>query len=149
VAAGCFIGPAASVTGGPCASSTQCAFPPTNGYCLTAAFPDGGATGFAGGYCSSQCLGAVFSSLNPDAVCGAGGTCLVDSVDNSNVPNSADCYALCNGPGAGQSTCRTGYLCQSFQQADGGTAPQGFCWRSCQYTGCAPGTICQASGYCT
>jgi hypothetical protein len=146
---GCFINVGATnQTGQPCTTLVSCAFPPTNGYCLTETDSTGVATGFIGGYCSSSCLGVLFTSPNPDSFCGSGARCLVDGMDTSGNPNSANCYSLCPSPGSGQSSCRSSYLCLPVSLPDGGQDSQGVCYIPCQFAGCATGTTCQASGYC-
>jgi hypothetical protein len=146
---GCFINVAATnQTGQACTSLVSCAFPPTNGYCLTETSSTGAATGFIGGYCSSSCLGVLFTSPNSDTFCGSGARCLVDGQDSSGNANSASCYASCTSPGSGQSNCRSGYICTPVSLADGGQDTTGVCYITCQFAGCATGKTCQASGYC-
>jgi hypothetical protein len=145
---GCFVSPPATTqTGQPCLSVADCAFPPTTGFCFQETTTTG-SSGFIGGYCSADCLGALFRSTDADAFCGTNSRCIVDGVDGSGNPNSASCYSQCAGPGSGQSTCRAGYICSSLTQADGGVESTGICYIPCQFTVCATGTTCTDAGYC-
>jgi len=142
---GCFpnVASPAINTGGACTSYTQCSFPPTNGNCQLPILSDGGLTPFTGGYCTSSCLGAWYSSTNPDAYCGDAGICLGDQADTAGHTVTADCYESCPNPLKGTSTCRAGYSCYALTQSDGGPAPIGYCWPSCS----APGVSC--TGVCS
>jgi len=146
--AGCFPNPPADAgeTGAPCTSHATCMLPPSNGFCESSVGLDGGPSGFAGGYCLSSCLGAFLTAPNPDVYCGVGGTCLVDNLDASGQPNSADCYGTCPTPGD-SSACRASYICAPYRLNDGGQSPHGICYPGCQFTGCGSGT-CQVNGYC-
>ncbi len=84
-------------------------------------------TGFPGGYCTQDCT--------RDS-CPLGSRCVAgDSV--------AFCLASCSGVRAGQSGCRSGYVCEN----DGTGA--GVCIPSCTMDSeCSPSTCDTASGYC-
>lgn len=132
----------ADKVGNSCTSNTQCQSPPdaplTNlGFCVPQTLPDGGLSGYTGGYCSADCTDFG------QAICGNGSTCVGFS------DAAAYCYASCPAPWAGQSTCRQGYVCSGLVQADGGAAPSGFCDTSCKVAGaaCGAGSYCDA-GYC-
>ena len=79
--------------------------------------------------------------------CGDGGSCF--SLTSGSSSFSA-CLGLCSGPGTGQGSCRTGYVCDSYVIADGGTSPDGICWPDCHNPGrsCGAGGTCSDAGYC-
>ena len=87
-------------------------------------------TTWPGGYCSSSCFlsGACGDLLAP-------GTCTPQG----------QCLQRCSAAGAGQSDCRTDYVCALSD----GTGSQGVCVPKCQAVPCASGHTCQASGYCS
>lgn len=110
-------------TGSPCTASSQC-YQPILGSaeCITS---------WPGGYCSGTCL-------LTEQVCGgflglASGWC---------TPQGS-CLEDCANPGQGQSSCRTGYVCEYSN----GVGSQGVCVPRCQQVACSSGT-CNASGYC-
>jgi hypothetical protein len=141
--------PAPTTVGQACTNTAACDLGVSLADCVTETFPlaDGGTTpsGFPGGYCSLFNCGA-------DTDCGAlnSSVCLQITSD----PNAAiqtACFQSCGAPGQGQSTCRTGYICQAIGQADGGSAPQGYCDGRCDApgNGCGTGRTCNTStGYC-
>ncbi len=92
---------------------------PNNGVCVTA---------WPGGYCSKNCA--------TDA-CPLGSSC-IDS------GTAKFCLAICTGPGAGQSNCRSGYVCY-----DDGTG-KGSCLPACTTNAdCGTNGSCNlATGYC-
>lgn len=106
--------------GSPCTLDTQCTLGGVFGHCRTGpAWP--------GGYCQD--------------------TCYLLSCSGNDVCISNDCYERCPGPGAGQSTCRGGYVCGRLVSGDGGTVTYGICEPDCRVAGCSSGT-CGALGYC-
>lgn len=124
----------------------ECGNPPDNSFCFQQTLPDGGAA-FPGGLCTAECLDL------PEEFCGSDGVCLEVGQGNQSV---AICFASCNSPGAGQGDvatggCKPGYVCESLtvRLPDGGTSPSptGYCFPSCDVTGCGTGQTCQA-GYC-
>jgi len=61
------------------------------------------------------------------------------------------CFKMCQTSGAGQSTCRQGFVCQAYQLADGGRSADGVCDPACNVPGasaCPTGTTCNTMGYC-
>lgn len=134
-------GPPADKVGAQCGDDSECQNPPSDGLCLPSTQLDGGPTPYVGGYCTAPCDDSSHCSADGGAGCvliGSGGAAI------------AACLRLCDGPNAGPSSCRTGYLCRGIRQPDGGTAPKGVCWPSCLNVGasCPTGTTCQANGYC-
>jgi hypothetical protein len=128
--------------GNACTQDTNCQAPPDPpfqdlGFCFPEQLPDGGATGFTGGYCFTDC------SDFADAICGANAVCL--GINST----TAWCFSRCSTPGAGQGSCRNGYVCQGTRFNDGGVAPDSYCDTSCLATGngCTAGSHCDA-GYC-
>jgi hypothetical protein len=111
-------------TGAPCTMNTQC-------YGGTLSSPVCRASWPSGGYCSSSCLFDGFDCGGLPLI--APGWCV------SNV-----CLEKCSSPGAGQSTCRTGYVCDF----SAGAGSQGVCLPRCQSIPCGSGQTCQPSGYC-
>jgi hypothetical protein len=110
-------------TGSACTMSTQC-YQPILGTaeCRTT---------WPGGYCTGTCL-------LTEQVCGgflglSTGWCTVNG----------ECLQDCASPGGGQSTCRTGYVCDYSN----GVGSQGVCVPRCQQVACSTGT-CNAAGYC-
>jgi hypothetical protein len=141
--------PPPTTVGQSCTSTSDCDDNGTTfGTCLPETFslPDGGRaqSGNPGGYCT-------LVNCESDSDCGPSGTgvCLLITQD----PNAAVqtlCFASCPAGGQGQSTCRSGYVCQSFRLADGGTSTDGYCDARCDAPGnsCPTGRTCNASGYC-
>ena len=110
-------------TGSSCTATTQC-YQPVLGTaeCRTA---------WPGGYCTGTCL-------LTNQVCGGffgfgTGWCTPAGV----------CLEECTSAGTGQSTCRTGYVCDFSS----GAGSQGVCVPRCQQVACAAGA-CNAAGYC-
>ncbi len=109
-------------TGSTCTSSTQC---------YQSVFGTAECrTSWPGGYCTGTCLlteqacgGILFNA----GWCTAAGECLLE----------------CAGAGTGQSTCRTGYVCDFSN----GAGSQGVCIPRCQQVGCTSGS-CNTAGYC-
>lgn len=130
----CFISPLPSPDAGPpsnkvgssCIDATQCTNPPTDGFCLSATLPDGGATGFTGGYCSAYCIS--------DAHCASDGGAFCAGIQPDSTQQSAWCIQACTGPGMGQGSCRAGYVCRGYDTflSDGGfgPSPTGYCWNN-------------------
>jgi serine protease len=107
------------VVGSPCALDTDCL---DGGRCVK---------GYPGGYCTRDC--------NTQS-CPAGSKCyLVDPATNSRA-----CIQTCTGPNAGQSNCRSSYVC--YDDEEGG----GQCLPNCTALNVCLGTslTCRADGYC-
>lgn len=120
--------------GSGCLFDGQCK-PPSNGLCI----PEtvfGAQTGWPGGYCSAACASTP---------CPAGNTC-INAADAMGNPNWL-CFKSCVGPRTGQSSCRSGYVCE-FDPTN--AAGNGFCMPRCDSPGfsCWSGTTCGPSGYC-
>lgn len=134
-------GPPADKVGATCTLDTDCDNPPdyAYAYCISPTTADGGPSGYPSGYCTADC------SYNGQPMCGALGLCLADpygvGVDL--------CFRRCASAWAGQSTCRSGYRCYGYVNADGGKSSDGFCEASCNNAGnpCPQGSYCDA-GYC-
>jgi serine protease len=97
------------------------------GACTTTC-PNGGTcfTGYPGGYCTQECN---------TTSCPLGSTCIGGT-------NKA-CLSQCTGPGAGQSTCRSLYVCY-----DDGTG-YGVCLPKCNTDAdCSPDFCNMGTGYC-
>lgn len=125
-------------TGAPCTTDPECAVPTgAIADCIKPTTVDGGPSGFPEGYCSRLGCGA-------DSECAAdgGGICLGLSATET------ACYQLCATGGGGQSTCRTGYICRSYVQADAGLSVEGFCVPRCDSPGasCPTGSTCDPAG---
>ncbi|MDP1825930.1 MAG: hypothetical protein Q8L48_21885 [Archangium sp.] len=110
-------------TGASCTSTTQCYQPILGSAECRTAWP--------GGYCTGTCL-------LTEQVCGgflglASGWCTP----------AGECLQDCANPDTGQSTCRSGYVCDFSN----GAGSQGVCLPRCQQVPCASGT-CNTSGYC-
>jgi hypothetical protein len=108
---------------------------------LPPTLPDGGASGFTGGYCTRfDC--SVDSDCSPDG----GAACF------SLGANNTACFQTCPSSDGGQTTCRPGFVCNSFGLGDGGQSLTGLCDRACNAVGapaCPTGRVCNAtSGYC-
>lgn len=140
-------GPPFDKVGAECTSSSMC--DPANpagagrGLCIPETL-DGGPTAFTGGYCTGDC------GLNP-RVCSTDGGAVCVGIGN----DQYICERSCTRPGAGQSSCRPGYVCYgySLRTSDGGARPSssGVCEPSCSVSGslygCAANSYCDA-GYC-
>ncbi|MBE2251108.1 MAG: hypothetical protein IAE78_16330, partial [Myxococcus sp.] len=98
----------------------------------------GQATGFPGGYCTTNC--GAGGQMCPS------GLCVTETVFGQPV---SSCRSTCTGAGTGQGSCRTGYVCTL---APSPSALVGYCRPSCQNQGfaamCAQGQQCLTSGYC-
>ncbi len=92
----------AGLIGKACTSAFECAFPPTNGACITAA------NGFPNGQCSAFC--------NFGESCGPEGVCVGLFSD------TATCHPTCAEPGQ-RSTCAAGYSCYGLQSGGGTCLP--------------------------
>ncbi|MFO0598371.1 MAG: hypothetical protein U0228_23905 [Myxococcaceae bacterium] len=110
-------------TGSSCTAANQC-YQPILGTaeCRTT---------WPGGYCTGSCL------LTEQA-CGG-----FLSLATGWCTPAGECLQDCANPGTGQSSCRTGYVCDYSN----GVGSQGVCIPRCQQVACASGT-CNASGYC-
>lgn len=125
-----------SQVGNACTSDTQCR-PPTNGFCI-AETVFGQPTGWPGGACSANC-GTVG--------CPSGSSCLDVGGGGGGTGSNPICFQSCPQPRLGQSTCRSGYLCEVNVQTTG----SGICIPRCNTVGftCWQGTRCDVgSGYC-
>ena len=123
-----------SQVGTACTTDTQCR-PPANGFCI-AETVFGQPTGWPGGACSASC---------GTTACPSGSSCL--DVGGGGGSSNPICFQSCPQPRLGQSTCRSGYLCEVNVQTTG----SGICIPRCNTAGfeCWRGTRCDvASGYC-
>jgi hypothetical protein len=90
-------------------------------------------TAWPQGYCTSTC---VFTNQ----VCGPTGV-------SGWCTSASECLLQCGSPGAGQSTCRTGYVCEYAEYPD--TTSHGVCVARCnQGRVCTTGTCNTSTGYC-
>ena len=126
--------------GGACSSSTQCAGL-AGPVCIPASVPGFGATGYVDGYCTTSCGAGSFCPQN--------GMCITETFFGN---STSTCKSTCPGPGMGQSTCRSGYLCHFSPTGalfDGGIPP-GWCGPRCDALlgQCSAGTRCGMDGYC-
>jgi hypothetical protein len=124
-----------SQIGNPCANAGQCTNP-SNAFCIQDIVPPLGATGFVGGYCSSLCSGMA---------CVSGSSCQSVTGFSGSITQPV-CLKECPMPRTGQSSCRTGYICE-------GTigAALGVCLPRCNNSGasCPTGMACNTmTGYC-
>jgi hypothetical protein len=136
-------GPATKV-GNSCASDSTCQNPPDPlwGFCVTATDSTGSPSGFTNGYCTAECTWD-----NTGTFCGPNGACFDFSPDDGGVFFA--CLRLCNNPGGGRYSGRSGYSCFTGSGADGGTI--GYVYPSCDQagSGCPPKFYCNTtSGYC-
>jgi hypothetical protein len=118
--------------GDPCLSDPDCR-PPNNALCIPETVL-GQPTGWPGGTCTRPCT-AMLS-------CPVGSSCL--TFDSTSQPL---CIESCPAPRQGQSTCRTGYVCE----VNANTSGSGICIPRCSNPGftCWQNTVCSASsGYC-
>jgi hypothetical protein len=97
--------------------------------CVPPYLPDGGFSGWLGGYCSNDGCSSFLNCPGTTASCGSDGFC----------------YQGCVPSGAGQGNCRAGYVCDDDLTVDGGTFA--LCIPDCRLAGCEVGT-CNALGYC-
>jgi hypothetical protein len=117
----------------PCTATTQCTTGASPG-CLPQVLPDGGQSGFPGGWCSSGC--------NTDADCGPGGVCLSTGQQNL-------CFAACTGVRQAGNSCRSGYICDELTYVDGGAITTfGFCLPNCNTSPGFCTSVCTAGGWC-
>jgi hypothetical protein len=121
--------------GSPC-TTTQACQPPMTGFCIQENIA-GQATGYTGGYCTTQC--------GANQPCGGGAMCVTESFFGA---AQSTCRATCSAPGT-QSTCRTGYVCQ----ASASSVSPGYCRAKCTnggaLSGCPAGQTCNmATGVC-
>ena len=121
--------------GSACTIDSSCQ-PPFQQVCLPQTTAAGTSTGYPGGYCTARC--------SPMMPCSSG-VCVHET---STDPGS--CKQDCFGPGMGQQSCRSGYVC-----AVGDTPiPQliGWCRPRCTngaLAACPSGTTCNVgTGYC-
>jgi hypothetical protein len=117
-------------TGSACTAMSVC-----EGFCLEGS-QFGQSSGYPGGYCTATC--------GPMQPC-ASGVCVTENVFGT---MASSCRSTCAGPGTGQSTCRTGYIC-ALAPTPG--ALVGFCRPNCNngaLAACPAGQQCQANGYC-
>lgn len=122
--------------GSACTDVSQCAGADVLGAksCNAPTLSDGGASGWVGGYCQPTCLSTLVTCPGSADYCG-----------------TVICYQGCPAPGAGQSTCRTGYVCRNDTTSDGGVLPgTGHCTPNCNN---APAAVCGSrtclsNGYC-
>jgi hypothetical protein len=131
--------PGSMLPAAPCTSDSACLT--ANGVstgevgsCISAIYPDGGSTGWTGGYCNPACAS--------DGTCPAS-TCIP-------IFGSTYCVGNCTGVGTGRGSCRVGYVCEGITFNDGGAAPWGVCFPDCHNAGnsCTGGTTCTTLGYC-
>ena len=117
--------------GSACAGPQDCQ-PPFNATCIQENF-GGQPTGYTGGYCTRNC-----GAGNP---CTGGAVCITESFFGA---SQSTCRAPCMQPGT-QSTCRTGYVCQSSSLS----SVPGFCRARCDNMGalsaCPTGQMCNTS----
>ncbi|MBS2029580.1 MAG: hypothetical protein JST54_16880 [Deltaproteobacteria bacterium] len=110
-------------SGAACTSNAPCG---SDGYCqLSSAWP--------GGYCTGDC------SANA-SIC-LGGECV-------SYTTGQFCMQSCPSIRGGQSTCRSGYVCDFWYDSTGGVASTGICDTNCATYPCATGYTCNAQGYC-
>lgn len=110
-------------TGSVCTASSQC-YQPIFGAAECR-------TSWPGGYCTGQCF---FT----DQACGG-----IAGLGDGYCTAAGECLEECPSAGGGQSTCRTGYLCDY----SGAFGSQGVCRPRCQLAPCTMGT-CNTAGYC-
>ncbi|MBX5483378.1 MAG: hypothetical protein IRZ16_16275 [Myxococcaceae bacterium] len=135
----------ANLIGSACTSDSSCQSGGSflAGACFTQFDPDtGDNTGWLGGSCTAEC------SADPASMCGTTGICL--GFQSQAGDQFALCMDRCSSPGVGQSDCRPGYVCEMYALADGGTAPDGYCWPNCNNVAgfCGTAKTCTTSGYC-
>lgn len=129
----------ANLIGSACTTDSACQasgnFP--QGGCIMATDSMAVPTGWIDGYCTADC------TADPAAMCGTTGTCL--EVGDGAGATLNYCFDLCASGGAGQSDCRTGYVCQQY-----GTSSTNVCIPNCNNagSGCGTGKTCLSTGYC-
>ncbi len=123
-------------TGATCAFNADCKEAILGGAtreCVPPYRPDGGASGWPGGYCSNAGCDSFVDCPGTTGSCGRDGFC----------------YSTCVGANLGQSNCRPGYVCSDALTVDGGTFA--LCVPDCRnpgYAGCGSGRTCGLLGYC-
>jgi len=120
--------------GAACLFDGQCK-PPVAGLCIPESVL-GVPTGWPGGYCTLGC--------NNNGTCPGNSICINVASDGG---TDNLCLASCRAPRRGQSSCRSGYLCE----VSGPSIGTGMCVPRCENAGftCYPNTVCDAkSGYC-
>ncbi len=134
--------PITSSVGSQCNVANDCKVPAgAIADCFPPALPDGGPSGFTGGYCTRfEC--------NLDSDCSTDGGSACFSIGGMNTA----CFRNCPSSDGGQTTCRPGYVCEPFGLGDGGQSLTGLCDRACNAVGspaCPTGRTCNATtGYC-
>jgi hypothetical protein len=101
--------------------------------CVPPYRPDGGPSGWPGGYCSNAGCISYLDCPGTTGSCGADGYC----------------YNTCFPANLGQGNCRPGYVCSNDLTVDGGTFA--LCVPDCRnpgFAGCGPGGTCTPLGYC-
>ncbi|MDP1826888.1 MAG: hypothetical protein Q8L48_26685 [Archangium sp.] len=126
--------------GGACTVDMDCSIPAgAIADCFPPTLPDAGPSGFTGGYCTRF-------GCTVDGECGTNGACF--GIGGTNTA----CFQTCPSSDGGQTTCRPGYVCNSFGLADGGQSLDGLCDRACNAVGapaCPTGQVCNMNtGYC-
>lgn len=138
------VAPEPARTGQSCNTSADCQVPAgAVADCLPSTQQDGGPSPFTGGYCTRfECADETECGRN---AADAGNMCLVISAQGN-----TSCFESCPAGGAGQGTCRTGYVCQSYTQGDGGASPDGYCNPNCNNVpgSCGTRTCNATTGYC-
>jgi hypothetical protein len=117
-------------TGSACTAMTTC-----EGFCLEES-QFGQPSGYRGGYCTAQC--------GPTQPCSSG-VCVTENVFGA---MASSCRSTCPNPGAGQSTCRQGYVCVLSPST---SALVGYCRPNCNngaLASCPMGQQCQPNGAC-
>ena len=108
---------------------------PFNAFCIQDNIA-GQQTGYTAGYCTSAC--------GMGTPCVGGSVCITESFFGA---AQSTCRAPCTQPGQ-QSTCRSGYVCQSSSLS----LVPGFCRPRCDNVGalsaCPPGATCNSNGTC-
>ncbi|MBL8922805.1 MAG: hypothetical protein JNJ54_28405 [Myxococcaceae bacterium] len=101
--------------------------------CVPPYRPDGGPSGWPGGYCSNSGCDSFLDCPGTTGSCGIDGYC----------------YNTCFPANLGQGNCRPGYVCSDDLTVDGGTFA--LCVPDCRnpgYAGCGPGRTCSPLGSC-
>lgn len=136
-----------AITGEPCAGSEDC----RSGQCFVDQNAAGQPTGWAEGYCVSNCILPVGYNNSsffagdafPNGGCPGDAICLPADFSKTAQGDLGRCYDQCVADG----DCRTGYTClQDIQLASGATSSysNGLCVPGdCSDTGCPSGYTCQ------
>lgn len=136
-----------AITGEPCADSDDC----RSGQCFVDENAAGQPTGWAEGYCVSNCILPPGYNNNdffagdafPNGGCPGDAICLPADFSQTAQRDLGRCYDQCVTDG----DCRTGYAClKDIQLASGGTSSysNGLCVPGdCRMTGCPTGYTCQ------